>query len=81
MLDKFTINTDTDSGFSMKFNNGYVISVQFSEHNYCNKGETAEIAIIKPNGDFYTITDSDDVKGYCSPDEVLSFMVKAANLD
>lgn len=69
-------------GFHMTFSNKWQISVQFGDMSYCDNGETtAEIAIFTPEGDFFEHKDfgGDQVKGWCSPDEVLQYMNWAAN--
>ena len=44
---------DWHHGFQMDFANGCTISVQFSNHSYCDKGETtAEVAAFNSNGDW-----------------------------
>lgn len=69
-------------GFQMTFENGNTISVMFGEGNYCPEssfanGKTtnnlAEIAIWNKSGEWYDF-ESDQVKGYCSPDEVAKFI-------
>jgi len=74
-----------DSGFRMKFANGFTASVQFGP--YCNCGKhTAEVACIsnKRNHLIY-LSDfnkdlEDTVIGYLTTNEVLDFMNWVANL-
>ena len=71
-------------GFKMTFKNGYTISVQFGEGNYClnylipieekrqkdiGQCKNCETAILKPNGKFLKYK-GDDVQGYQTADEV-----------
>lgn len=81
--------TQVPSGFSMTFANGNTISVQFGAGNYCaNKLESntccanAEIAIWDKNNKDYTFADDwDQVKGYCSADDVAKWINFAANYE
>jgi hypothetical protein len=64
----------------MTFKNGYTISVQFSKTNYSDGGETtAEIAAWGPDGKWMKLSEHDDVRGWCSPDEVLKVMNTVAS--
>jgi hypothetical protein len=64
----------------MTFKNGYTISVQFSKTNYSDGGETtAEIAAWGPDGKWMKLSEHDDVRGWCSPDDVLEVMNKVAS--
>ena len=69
-------------GFTMKFENGYKISVQFGSINYCsnkhlvrsnqhslNSCANCETAIFKPNGKFLKYK-GDDVQGFQTTNEV-----------
>jgi hypothetical protein len=67
------------NGFHMTFKNGYTMSVQFGKNNYSDGGETtAEIAAWGPGG-WVKLSEHDDVRGWCSPDEVLEVMNQIAN--
>ena len=77
--------TEDHEGFSMKFANGYTISVQFGNGNYCTRdsigvAESAEIAIWDKDRTWYDFG-MDTVKGWCSADEVSSWMNKVRQLD
>ena len=78
------------TGFQMTFENGWTISVQFGYGNYCDNNRhpdgfdfgknkdivqsyDAEIAMWN-NGTWYTFEDGDTVKGYCSADEVATWI-------
>lgn len=82
-------------GFQMTFANNWTVSVQFGYGNYCEnrsfdrvdfdrnvepKGESkdAEIAAWDANGTWYDFG-SDEVKGWCSPDEVAAFITKVSS--
>lgn len=82
-------------GFQMKFANGWTASVQWGNGNYCDnrnmrysptanieagaKGsKTAEIAAWDASGEWYNFG-ADTVKGYCTPDEVATFINMVSN--
>lgn len=75
-MNKFkATQTEYHNGFHMIFKNGYTMSVQFSKTNYSDGGETtAEIAAWGPDGKWMKLSEHDDVRGWCSPDEVLEVM-------
>lgn len=87
-MSKFTITSA--KGFQMTFKNGWTISVQFGIGNYCDNKyraivrtddiscEDAEIAIWDEEGKWYNFG-SDEVKGYCSADEVAEWIDKVKN--
>jgi len=69
-----------NNGFHMTFKNGYTISVQFSKTNYSDGGETtAEIAAWGPDRKWLKLSEHDDVRGWCSPDDVLEVMNMVAS--
>lgn len=95
-----------NSGFHMIFENDWSISVQWGGGTYSSNhladiqtynqsniitSDTAEIAIIDPNGEMIQVTpvtvddsdlyDADTVLGYCSPDDVLDFMNEIRAID
>ena len=88
----FTICTDPRNGFQITFENGYTVSVQFGEGNYCSFESTkecknAEVALISPDGwlmdlsgkfDWWSFTD--EVNGYTTPDEVAELIAYAQAL-
>lgn len=68
------------NGFHMTFKNGYTMSVQFGKNNYSDGGETtAEIAAWGPDKKWMKLSEHDDVRGWCSPDEVLEVMNTVAS--
>jgi hypothetical protein len=77
--------TEDHEGFSIRFANGYTISVQFGNGNYCTRdsigvAESAEIAIWDKDRTWYNFG-MDLVKGWCSADEVSSWMNKVKQLE
>lgn len=87
-------------GFHMTFENGLTLSVQWGAGNYCDnhfpkdmdftfskdaESNTAEIAIIYPDGEFlnpadFGIGDSDGmVAGYLTPEQVADLMYRVKN--
>lgn len=81
-----------NKGFQMKFENGLTISVQFGTMNYCERRKfdldylsemktdivqsaDAEIAIWDENDNWFNFG-TDQVKGWCSPDEVADWIHK-----
>ena len=82
-----------NKGFQIKFDNGYMVSVQFGPGNYCtnrnlsfmeniNKpmtATTAETALIAPDGNFVTYKD-DDVQGHQTVNDILALLNYAATL-
>ena len=81
---KSLFSSNQNKGFQMTFENGLTISVQWGTGNYCSRkslhtiplsGEyvisspDAEIAVWDAN-DTWLEFQSDQVKGYCSTDEV-----------
>jgi hypothetical protein len=76
-------------GFHMTFANGYTISVQFGEGNYCtnrygndgDKSANAEVAAWSDcGGEWVKLGENDDVIGWQTPDQVLAIMTRIANL-
>jgi hypothetical protein len=89
----FTARRDRP-GFWITFANGWHVSVQFGKWNYCaNRTDwdvpdgdppwsspDAEIALFDPTGNMqYLAGESDTVRGYVKPDELISFMSLAAH--
>jgi len=70
---------DMNTGFSMLFNNGFRVSVQFAEMNYSDE-RSAECCVFK-NDECVSIKDEDEmVRGWMSPKEVLALMVEVEAL-
>ena len=69
-----------NNGFHITFKNGCTVSVQFGKGNYSDGGETtAEVAAWDQDDNWIKLSDHDDVRRYCSPDEVLEIMSKVAS--
>ena len=80
-----------DKGFQMTFENGYTVSVQFGEYNYCDNYDreyfqgdvqdckNAETALIDPKGRFVRYLHK-DVQENMTPDMVLDLMNHARDL-
>lgn len=69
-------------GFYVTFDNGYSVSTQFGEFNYCTKdGANAEIAIFDPKGNFVRLPGwTDDVIGYQNPQNFLDICNQVARM-
>jgi hypothetical protein len=75
-----------ESGFTMIFENGNTISVQFGDFNYSsnkdqgtkNKATSAEVAIWNSDGTWYDFGDEVYIKGWCGADEVAKWIAFAA---
>ena len=75
-----------ESGFTMIFDNGNTISVQFGDFNYSsnmdqgtkNKATSAEVAIWNSDGTWYDFGDEVYIKGWCGADEVAKWIAFAA---
>ena len=75
-----------NKGFTLGFDNGYRLSVQFGLGNYCDNREgtretskTAEIAVMDANLQFVgqelgIFTNGDDVEGWADTERVLEVM-------
>jgi len=79
---------NVSSGFTMMFENGNTISVQFGCGNYCSNrdeskdtSETAEVAMWNKEGDWYQIQPHDEVRGHCNADEVAKWIHFAATTE
>jgi hypothetical protein len=84
-MSKFTaFQSDYNNGFTMTFENGCTISVQFGRANYATIRDgfsiSAEIAIWDKDGTWYNFG-HDQVKGYCNANEVAEWIDKASKFD
>jgi len=81
----------TPAGFQMTFSNGYTVSVQWGEVNYCQNrnledseySQDAEVAIIRPDGSWMPLDLFDEgriCEGYLSTDKVLKYIQLAQGL-
>jgi hypothetical protein len=83
-------NNEWHHGFQMTFGNQFTISVQFSQHNYSDQGETtAEVAAWNSNGDWMVyngdnwvvLTNGDtDVMSYQTTDDVARMISELVKL-
>lgn len=80
-MSKFkAVQNEYNNGFHITFENGYTVSVQFGKGNYSDQGETtAEVAAWGPDRKWVKLSEYDDVKGWCTPNEVLEIMNQIAN--
>lgn len=76
-------------GFHITFVNGYTVSVQFGEGNYCavrygkdgDDSPNAEVAAWQErDSGWVKLGENDDVIGWQTPDQVLEIMNKIATL-
>lgn len=89
-MSKAKFKSQERPGFSMTFENGWTISVQFHAFAYCERKQIpanweedknpaespdAEIAIWDAEGNWYDFG-SDEVLGYQTPDEVADWIAK-----
>ena len=82
----------TRFGQHWSFKNGYCVSVQWGQGQYCDaptlaedshKWESAEIAIFDPKGEFVPLANHDQVWGYVDPEQLLAIlgMVASGNVE
>ena len=87
-------NSNNNKGFSMVFENGWTISVQFGYGNYCQNNHHPNGFYFSKNQDVTTSEDAeiaiwdnegnwynfglDTVKGYCSTNEVAEWIDKVS---
>ena len=86
-------NNRANQGFMMKFANDWTISVRWGHANYSDHrmlkpsddvddslgcATSAECAVWDPDGDWFPLTQYDDVNGHMSTEEVLALMMKTA---
>ena len=85
--------TTNRNGFHVAFDNGYTVSVQWGDGNYCSPRGTdfrtdappkeahqVEVAAWSSTGDWVKLSDNDDVIGWQSADDVLAIMTRIAAL-
>ena len=87
-------NSNNNKGFSMVFENGWTISVQFGYGNYCQNNHHLDGFYFSKNQDVVTSEDAeiaiwdkngdwynfgnDTVKGYCSANDVAGWIDKVS---
>jgi len=68
------------NGFTMLFDNGWSVSVQWSKLHKCDGGKTtAEVAVLDPEGIFWTVIDdklekTNDVMPYTTSEELVNII-------
>ena len=83
MTKAFT-QSEFGNGFTILFANKWSVSVQWSEHHKCDGGiRTAEVAVLDPDGMFWTIVDDElkltgDVMPYTTSEELVNIINKVA---
>ena len=83
MKGKFKTKTDSIyNGFTLSFENGNTISVQFSQFNYSDGETTAEVAAWDTDGEWINLSDNpgDDVVGWQTTDKVADLIQKVKSL-
>lgn len=64
-----------NNGYKQTFENGLTVPIQFSNYNYCDRGETtAEVAVIDVKHDFLRISRNDNVVGWVSSEKVAELL-------
>lgn len=86
----FMVINGATTGFSMRFENGVTVSVQFGTGSYSNKGETtAEVAvwndedvwfIMDDKGELSPVENETDVMGWCTTETVANIINQASTL-
>ena len=81
-MSKFTtFQSQYNNGFTMTFENGWTISVQFGKANYSTIREgisiSAEVAMWDKDGNWYDFG-HDKVAGHCNANEVAEWIDKAS---
>jgi hypothetical protein len=84
------LSITSEKGLWLTFGNGYSLSIQIGEANYCHPTKLAtgiespdcEMAIIGPNGDLLTWPESeyDTVGGYIHTSEIPTWIQYVSNL-
>ena len=73
-----TFANRTKSNFSMKFANGYTVSLAMGEGMYSTAGDegftSVEVAAWDSDGNWVKLGNNDDVIGWQSPEQILAIM-------
>lgn len=69
----------TEYGFSLTFANGYIASIVWGDPICHADRGTAELALIRPNGSFVSLSEYDDTLGWLSPEQVIDLLAIAKN--
>ena len=82
MKSKFKTNTDSMyNGFTLSFENGNTISVQFSQFNYSDGETTAEVAAWDADNEWISLGDGQgDVVGWQTTDQLADLIQKVKSL-
>ena len=82
MKGKFKTNTASMyNGFTLSFENGNTISVQFSQFNYSDGETTAEVAAWDADGEWISLGDGQgDVVGWQTTNQVADLIQKVKSL-
>ena len=85
--------TTSRNGYHMTFANGYTVSVQWNCGNYCSdrggddysgknprECSSVEVAAWDASGEWVKLSESDDVIGWQTADDVAAIMAKVAAL-
>jgi hypothetical protein len=84
MNKKAFTQSEFGNGFTILFANKWSVSVQWSEHHKCDGGiRTAEVAVLDPDGMFWTIVDDElkltgDVMPYTTSEELVNIINKVS---
>lgn len=64
-------------GFHLVLENGYTVSVQWTEINYSSKDDsTAEVAAWDRDGNWLRLSENDDVIGWQTVDDALKLIIE-----
>jgi hypothetical protein len=83
MTKAFT-QSEFGSGFTILFANKWSVSVQWSKHHKCDGGiNTAEVAVLDPDGMFWTIVNDEleltgDVMPHTTSEELVNIIKKVS---
>lgn len=76
------VDDDWRTGFQITFENGFGVSVQFAQMNYCDGGETsAEVAVLSPSGNLISIGANDEILASVSPEDLVGILVVVRKMD
>jgi len=81
-MSEFKIKSDQYfNGFSMKFENGYTISVQLGKIAYSDGEKNAEVAAWDAEGNYVDFEEGMDVVGWQTTNDVANWMDKVSKLN
>ena len=77
-----TNDNGSPDGFSMKFKNGWTVSVQWHKDAYSHDDNTtAEIAAWDKDNNWFDFSPFDNVQGWQTPEEVAEFIKMISMLE